>query len=318
MGRLLPPGREHEETDALDRLTRGEGAVHLNTMRLRADGHEIAAAVTISPVHNAAGQLIGASKIVRDISEQRRAADSLARAKDTAEAATRELEAFSYSVAHDLRAPLRGMSGFAQVLLETYGDKLDPEGQDWLNEIVTNAAKMGALIDALLSLARLTRSVLHREPVDLSELFCALAAEVRAREPERDVELVVQPGLVAQADPALAHALLENLLANAWKFTGRRVKARIELGSTADESGAFFVRDNGAGFDAAFADRLFAPFQRLHSSDEFAGTGIGLATVQRIVRRHAGRAWAEGTVDGGATFYFTLPAPAAPLEQERV
>jgi signal transduction histidine kinase len=253
-----------------------------------------------------AGRLEGQAKSL----EQAR--DDLALKVQEAEGATRELEAFSYSVAHDLRAPLRGMNGFAQVLLDSYRDKLDAQGQDWLAEIVLNAKKMGELIDGLLSLARVTRSELKTERVDLTSVAREAVAQLAASDPHRSVTVHLQEGLRADADPRLVRALLDNLLGNAWKFTGKATSARIELGA-GDKDGkvAFFVRDNGAGFDMAFADKLFAPFQRLHTAVEFSGTGIGLATAQRIVHRHGGRISAEGTVDVGATFYFTFPVRAS-------
>jgi signal transduction histidine kinase len=227
------------------------------------------------------------------------------------EATNRELEAFSYSVAHDLRAPLRGMNGFAQVLLDGYQDKLDAEGKDWLREILQNAQKMGTLIDALLSLARLTRSELRRQPLDLSAVVKSAAARLSASDPARHVEWSIEDHHRTDADATLADALVQNLLGNAWKFTGKVGAARIEFGATQkDGTRAFFVRDNGAGFDMAYAAKLFGPFQRLHTVDEFPGTGIGLATVQRIVRRHGGRIWAEGAVGAGATFFFTFPEEA--------
>lgn len=203
------------------------------------------------------------------------------------------------------------MSGFAQVLLDTYGEKLDADGKDWLGEILLNAKKMGALIDALLALGRLTRTELHAERVDLSALAGGIIARLSAAEPERAVELAITAELSADVDPNLAQALLENLLENAWKFTGRTPRARIDVGAL-DTPGerTFFVRDNGAGFDMAFAQKLFTPFQRLHTVREFPGTGIGLATAQRIVHRHGGRIWAEGAVGSGATFFFTLPGTA--------
>jgi signal transduction histidine kinase len=223
--------------------------------------------------------------------------------------ANQELEAFSYSVAHDLRAPLRGMSGFAQILLDDYAPKFDDEGRDCVNEILSNAQRMGHLIDALLSLSRVSRTELRPESIDVSALANSVAADLARGEPERAVEVDVQPGLSATMDQSLARTLLTNLLSNAWKFTTRVAKARIEVGASAGD-GAFFVRDNGAGFDKQFANKLFAPFQRLHTAREFPGTGIGLATVQRIVHRHGGRVWAEGSVNSGATFYFRLPANA--------
>jgi PAS domain S-box-containing protein len=305
---LVPAERAHEETVILEHLAKGE-VERFDTVRRRKDGRHIDVSVTISPVRDAKGNVVGISKVARDITDRRQAEESLARAKNAAEAATLELEAFSYSVAHDLRAPLRGMNGFAQVLLDTYEDRFDAEGKDWLHEILLNAHKMAALIDSLLSLSRVTRSEMTRETVDLSAICRATASQLRAAEPQRSVEIVVQEHLDAIVDPVLARALMDNLLGNAWKFTAKVPAAHIEFGKI-EKAGtpAFFVRDNGAGFDMAFAKKLFAPFQRLHTVDEFPGTGIGLATVQRIVRRHGGQTWAEGAVDAGATFYFTLPA----------
>ncbi len=308
---LVPPDRTSEEAVILDHLAKGE-VERFDTVRRRKDGRLIDVSVTISPVRDQSGRIVGISKVARDITDRRRAEETLARARDAAEDASRELETFSYSVAHDLRSPLRGMNGFAQLLLDTYRDKFDEEGKDWLQEILLNAHKMAALIDSLLALSRVTRSEMRREPVDLSELCRATAAQLRASEPQRTVVMVVQDHLDAHADPVLTRALMDNLLGNAWKFTSKVPAPRIEFGAIEkDGAPAFFVRDNGAGFDMAFARKLFAPFQRLHTVAEFPGTGIGLATVQRIVRRHGGRTWAEGVVDAGATFYFTLPARAS-------
>ena len=311
MSMLIPPGREAEEVEILGRLKKGERVETFDTVRRRKDGRDVEVSVTMSPVHDAAGNVIGVSKVVRDITERKRAEIALARAKDVAEAASRELEAFSYSVAHDLRAPLRGMNGFAQLLLDCYTDKLDAQGKDWLSEILQNARAMGTLIDALLSLSRVTRSALHRESVDLSAVVRASASQLSTAEPRRAVEMVIQDQLRASLDPILARSLIDNLLDNAWKFTRKVPGARIEFGATEkDGARTFYLRDNGAGFDMAFAGKLFAPFQRLHTLNEFPGTGIGLATVQRIVQRHGGRVWAEGIVDGGATFHFAFPADA--------
>ena len=307
---IVPPGREKEEPTILEIVARGE-TTRFDTVRRRKDGTDIDVSVTVSPVRDGSGRVVGISKVARDVTDQKRAVLALAQAKDAAEAASRELEAFSYSVAHDLRSPLRGMNGFAQVLLDSYGDKFDAEGKDWLEEIVLNAKKMGSLIDALLSLSRVARSDVRRESVDLSALVRAAAARLHDAEPKRLVEVIVRDRLCADLDPALARALIENLVGNAWKFTSKATAARIELGAT-DEGGlrTFFVRDNGAGFDMAFAKKLFAPFERLHTVDEFPGTGIGLATVQRIVRRHGGQLRADGAVGAGATFYFSFPSRA--------
>jgi two-component system, NtrC family, sensor kinase len=220
----------------------------------------------------------------------------------------RELEAFSYSVSHDLRAPLRSIDGFSQILLEDYAKQLDENGQGHLRRICAAAQRMGHLIDAMLTLSRVTRTEAQRKPVDLGLLATAVAAQLRATQPERQAEFIIPTkGLEVEGDPHLLRALLDNLMGNAWKFTRARSPAVIELGVVEGKEPVYYVRDNGAGFDMAHASRLFAPFQRLHAATEFAGTGIGLATVKRIVDRHGGRVWAEGVVDGGATVHFTLP-----------
>lgn len=262
----------------------------------------------------------------------------LKRTSNLLELSNKELEAFSYSVSHDLRAPLRSIDGFSQALVEDYAGKLDATGKDYLQRMRAAAQRLGELIDALLVLSRVTRGEVHRERVDLSALAQAIAGELQRREPERRAEFVIAEGLAATGDRRLLHLALENLLGNAWKFTARRPAARIEFGrvSTAEhpegartprgcpsaesiasegaglsairnpQSAIYFVRDNGAGFDMAYADKLFEAFQRLHAQAEFGGTGIGLATVRRIIYRHGGTIWAEGVPDQGATFYFTL------------
>jgi light-regulated signal transduction histidine kinase (bacteriophytochrome) len=219
----------------------------------------------------------------------------------------RELEAFSYSVSHDLRAPLRSIDGFSKILLEDYADELDEEGNDYLKRVRAASQRMGQLIDDLLDLSRMTRSEMRRESVDLSDLAKSFAEELKRSQPERRVEFLIEGGLLVEGDKSLLRVVLENLLRNAWKFTGKQTHARIEFGASEQEDKrAYFVRDNGAGFDMAYADKLFGAFQRLHGGSEFEGTGIGLATVQRIIHRHGGRVWAEGRVGYGATFYFTL------------
>jgi two-component system, NtrC family, sensor kinase len=238
-------------------------------------------------------------------------AEARAALAEELEAKNKELEAFSYSVAHDLRAPLRSVDGFSQALLEDYADKLDGEGRQYLCYVRESAQQMAQLIDDLLSLSRVTRSEFQREPVDLSEIARTVAARLEQRDPTRQVELVVADGLVAEGDARLLTVVFENLLGNAWKFTGKRAAARIEVGATGNGHRTFFVRDNGAGFDMAYASKLFGVFQRLHSTNEFEGTGIGLATVQRVVQRHGGQIRAEGEVDRGATIFFTLESGAA-------
>src|SRR5205085_8322814 len=222
-------------------------------------------------------------------------------------AANEELEAFSYSVSHDLRAPLRHINGFSQALLEDYDDKLDEEGKSYLRQVRGASQEMAQLIDDVLQLARVTRSEMRHEAVNLSELARSVVAELREGDPRREATVNVEDNLMAQGDERLLKVVLTNLLGNAWKFTSKRDEAEIAFGQEQKGGEAvYFVRDNGAGFDMRYASKLFGAFQRLHSGKEFEGTGIGLATVQRIVNRHGGRVWAEGAVDKGATFYFTI------------
>ncbi|MEO7730408.1 MAG: PAS domain S-box protein, partial [Kofleriaceae bacterium] len=302
---LVPPGREDEESAVLEALALGTTRRY-ETVRRRKNGMLVDVAVTSSPVRDTAGQVIGISKVASDITDRKRAEAALVHAKNAAEASSRELEAFSYSIAHDLRAPLRGMSGFAQLIMDAYREKLDATAQDWLGHIVANAQRMAALIDAMLSLSHVTQAAIRRARVDLATLARDVVGELAAAEPERAVELVIDGELCADLDPDLARALVENLIRNAWKFTSRVAAARIEVGIVPGTSDTFYVRDNGAGFDMASAGRLFTAFQRLHGLDEFEGTGIGLATVQRIVQRHGGQIWAEAAVDHGASFYFSF------------
>lgn len=233
--------------------------------------------------------------------------DSLAQTTSRLQAVNQELGSFAYSVSHDLRAPLRSLNGFSQALMEDYAGKLDKTGLDYLQRIQAAANRMGQLIDDLLKLSRLTRSELHREPVNLSAIAGEIAAGLQQSSPDRRVEFTIQPDMVANGDARLLYVVLENLLGNAWKFTGGQSRAKIEFGRTkVDGLPAYFVRDNGAGFNMNYANKLFAPFQRLHTAAQFEGTGVGLATVQRIIHRHGGRVWAKGEVNRGATFYFTL------------
>ena len=234
------------------------------------------------------------------------------------QATNRELEAFSYSVSHDLRAPLRSMDGFSQILLEDYGDELDEEGRDYLGRVRAASQRMGNLIDDLLELSRVTRGPLRRASVDLSAIAASVAGDLRASDPERHGSFEISEGLVARGDAKLLRVALENLLGNAWKFTSKEPDVRIEFGASRQGvAQVYYVRDNGAGFDASYAGKLFGAFQRLHGSDEFEGTGVGLATVARVIRRHGGEVWAEGEVGKGATFYFTLeggPYPGITLQ----
>ncbi len=237
--------------------------------------------------------------------------------------AVRELEAFSYSVSHDLSAPIRHLSGFAKILAENYADKLDDVGNNYLGRIQAGSERATRLIDDLLRLSRISRQDMKRVEMDLSGKALEVIADLREASPGRNVQVRIAPGLKAAADPRLVEVVLSNLLGNAWKFTSKTGSAYIEFGAfecgmrnsefgmkaqEQCEKGktAYFVKDNGAGFDSAYADKMFRPFQRLHSEDEFEGTGIGLAIVERVIRRHGGRVWAEGEVGKGATVFFTL------------
>ncbi len=268
------------------------------------------------PVFDAEGRLVGYRGIDRDVTERHRAEEAIRRLNAeleervrarTAELelAYRELESFSYSVSHDLRAPLRTIDGFSLAIVEDFGERLDDTARGYLERVRAATRRMSGLIDDLLALSRMTRQEMRREPVDLSAMAREIGLEMGRGENGRRVDLQVQAGLVAQADARLLRLALTNLLDNAWKFTGRCPDPRVELARRHD--GVFLVRDNGAGFDMGYAHKLFAPFQRLHSMDEFPGTGIGLAIVQRVVHRHGGRIWAEAAPGAGATFFFTLP-----------
>ena len=282
------------------------------------DGSRYHEALTISPLTGEDGGITSFVAVMEDISERKQFEEQICSLNGelerlvkertvTMEATNRELETFCYSVAHDLSTPLRGICGFSSILLEEHADQLVDAGRDYLERICASSRRMGQLIDALLNLSRVTRGKLLRERLDLSTLALQIVAGLRKLEPERQVEVAIAGGLVADGDPALVGLLLQNLLDNAWKYTGKKSPARIELGrSILNDETSYCLRDNGVGFDMAYVHKLFVPFERLHGIDEFAGTGVGLATVQRIVARHGGRVWAEGEVDNGAAIYFTL------------
>jgi PAS domain S-box-containing protein len=287
---------------------------------VRADGSPLLVRENARAVRDAELRVLCYEGTVEDITERKRAEDEIVRLNAALEqrvrdrtaqleAANAELEAFSYSVSHDLRAPLRGINGFAQALSEDYGGKFDGRGLDYIRRICAGARRMDELIDDMLKLSRATRDRMEYTAVDLSELARGIARELSAAEPSRRVEWRIQGGLLAKADPRLIRIALTNLLGNAWKFTGKHPTAIIEFGRQETPEGpVYFVRDDGAGFDMTYAQKLFSPFQRLHALTEFPGNGIGLATARRVVVRHGGRTWAEGEVEKGATVYFTLGA----------
>lgn len=319
--RLMPERFHARHREGMKRyLETGEKRVIGRTVEMegvKKDGLEFPIELSIATWKSDDGTFF--SGIIRDISE-RKAIESeirqlneelearVRRRTSELEAANRELAAFSYSVSHDLRAPLQSIDGFSQALAEDYGDRLDAEGLDYLRRVRAASQRMGQLIDDMLTLSRVTRGELRKEDVDLGALAQDAALGLKRRQPGRDVAVVVEANVVVKGDARLLRIVLDNLMSNAWKFTGRHETARIEFGVRHDgDDPVYFVKDDGAGFDMAYAAKLFGAFQRLHSSEEFVGTGIGLATVQRIIHRHGGHVWAEGEVDKGATIFFTIP-----------
>ena len=262
---------------------------------------------SLIPASGRDGQVSYIVAEARDITQRKQAEEALAERTGQLEATNKELEAFAYSVSHDLRAPLRAIDGFTKALFDDYQSRLDEEGISYLHRVRTATNRMSHLIDDLLHLSRISRSELQWATVDLSALAAEIVSNVKESNPGRAVDLILRPGMLTRGDPRLLRVVVENLLRNSWKFTRDKNPARIEFGMRPISGvNTFFVDDNGAGFDMTYAGKLFGAFQRLHSSDEYEGTGIGLATVQRIVHRHGGRVWAEGRIDQGATFFFTL------------
>jgi PAS domain S-box-containing protein len=304
---LCPLDRVGEIQEILEKVRRGERVSHFETVRRRKDGTTFPASVSVSPAFDGDGAMIGMSSIGRDITESRRREEELDRANQS-------LEAFTYSVSHDLRAPLRAMTGFSAALQEEYGSALGDVGRGYAERIQGAGDQMARLIDDLLEASRVQEAQLHLEPVDLGAEVAQIAADLKRDGPDRSVRFVIARPVQAWADRTLIRTVLENLVGNAWKFTARRDDALIEFGTAtaADAAVCCYVRDDGAGFDPAYADKLFQPFERLHSAGEFPGTGVGLASVRQIVGRHGGRVWAQGAVGEGATFYFTLAARERP------
>ena len=321
---LLPQDRE-KTSRQLVRVVRDGSVIPLTEQEIvRLDGQTMFAEISTIPfAFEGAPALL---TVARDVTKRKQAEAEIRRLNEELEqrvlertaqlaAANKELEAFAYSVSHDLRAPLRSIDGFSQVLLEDYRHQLDAEAQSHLDRVRAAAQRMAQLIDDLLKLSRATRSEMRREEVDLSAMASNVARDLQKDEPERQATFVIHANMTAKGDSRLLQVVVENLLGNAWKFTAKREQALIEFGqlphpvpggNDQKKKLVYFIRDNGAGFDMTYADKLFGAFQRLHATHEFAGTGIGLATVQRILQRHCGSIWAEGAVDHGATFYFTL------------
>ncbi|PKN16587.1 MAG: hypothetical protein CVU66_00470 [Deltaproteobacteria bacterium HGW-Deltaproteobacteria-23] len=294
-----------------------DGAIHTKLHHIKRDEGDIYLEVSASPLRDSFGKITGGIEVVRDVTSRFLAGQEIRRLNQeletrvierTAELETvnRELESFSYSVSHDLRAPLRHISSFSSILESDYADKLDKEGKYYIARIIAGCNKMGDLIDDLLELAQISRGQLRTAPVNLSRIANAIAASLAEREPERQVSFKIEDGLIADGDERLLDVMMNNLLGNAWKYTGQKDGAIIEFGcKTIDGKPVFFIKDNGSGFDKNYADKLFTPFHRLHGT-EYEGTGVGLAIVQRIIHRHNGKIWAEAVVGEGAIFYFSL------------
>jgi PAS domain S-box-containing protein len=295
-----------------------EGRFESEGWRVRRDGSRFWANTVFTPIHDEGDRLWGFAKITRDLTERKHAEEEIARLNAdlerrvrarTAEleAANAELEAFSYSVSHDLRAPLRAIDGFSHALVEDFEKQLPPAAGDYLRRILAAARRMSELIDGLLDLSRVSRAEMRWQEVDLAAMARQEADTLQRTAPKRRVEWVIPESLAARGDPRLLRVALDNLIGNAWKFTGGMPVARIQVGQRSNGDGrAYFVADDGAGFDMAYAGKLFGAFQRLHSEREFEGTGIGLATVRRVITRHGGRIWADAAPGRGATFFFTL------------
>lgn len=312
MAMLIPPECTHEESQILARIARGEPVEHFETVRMRKDGKQINISATISPIKDGSGKIIGASKIARDITERKLSEDQIKHLNEDLEkqatcleTANKELEAFSYSVSHDLRAPLRAIDGFSRIFIEDYAEKLDDEGRRVLDVIRNNAQNMGQLIDDLLAFSRLGRKQIETSRVDMEELARDVCGGFAT---SSNSQINIEQLPETAGDKALLRQVFVNLISNAVKYSTTRGNTSVEVGGRFENGeNIYYVQDNGVGFDMKYANKLFGVFQRLHSAEEFEGTGVGLAIVQRIVHRHGGRVWAEGEVNKGATFYFALP-----------
>ncbi len=322
--RLIPPERQEEEVRILAQIARGKSVRHFETMRLRKDGSTFHVSVTVSAIKDSAGKIVGASKVVRDITVRKQAEETIHRLNAELEqrviertveleAANKELEAFSYSVSHDLRAPLRTVDGFSQAVLEDYGPQLPEEGRRQLETIREGAQKMGMLIDDLLLFSRLSRAPLNKHEVNNDQLVRSVIDELGSQLAGRQIDLRIEKLPSSAGDSALLKQVWTNLLSNALKYSRLRENAVIEIGCSRQHGqNVYFVRDNGAGFDMRYSGKLFGVFQRMHLAEDYEGTGVGLAIAQRIIHRHGGRVWADAAVDRGATFSFTLEGESTP------
>ena len=320
---LMPKGSPNQTSELIESVRQSKRVQSVETAHIRRNGELFYVLLTLSPLRNAAGDLYGVSYVAHDISVRKHAFEEVRRlnqelerrvAERTAEltAINTELEAFSYSVSHDLRAPLRQISGFSRILVEDFASELTPEACMYLQKIQYGARNMGQLVDDLLKLAKIGRQPLSRQLTPLNEVVESVVEEFKPECQDRQIEWRIGELSSAECDPRLMRQVFVNLLSNALKYTRRRSEAVIQIGQTiVDNEKAVFVQDNGAGFDMAYAGKLFGVFQRLHKSEDFEGTGVGLATTQRIIHKHGGRIWADAQPDKGATFFFTIPARVA-------
>ena len=312
MTMLCPPERQGEIAGILTKIRNGERISHYETIRQRKDGTTFPVSVSVSCINDEYGNTIGAACITRDITEQKQArtAEALAQRNRDIELANQKLTDFTFLISHDLRSPLRALAFYSGLLMKECADDLREDRRRYAGQIATVSEQMSTLIENLLRLSQPARANMYLRTVDLSAEVDDIAQELQREEPGRDVQFIIQRPVQVQADPDLIRTVLQNLVGNAWKFTAHRDTALIEFGTTSagDAPVCYYVRDNGVGFDPLYASKLFQPFQRLHATSEFPGTGIGLASVKQVVERHGGRVWAEGKVDEGATTYFTLNA----------
>ncbi len=316
---LAPAGVSSETPAMIERIKRGERVSSFETTRVRKTGEQFSAHLTLSPIKDETGEILGTSSITRDITERKRVQEEIQRLNQDLErrviertealtASNAELEAFCYSVSHDLRAPLRQIAGFSNILVKEHGSELTPESQRYIRKVMDGAQQMGELIDDLLNLSKIGRRQLARRPASLAPLIDAALEDLKPEVAGREIEWHLEELGSLECDAGLLKQVFANLLSNAIRYTRGRHPAVIQVGQTTIEGErAFFVRDNGAGFDMQYAGKLFGVFQRLHKAQDFEGTGVGLATVQRIIHKHGGRIWAEAELDQGAAFFFTIP-----------
>lgn len=296
---LIPPERFDEEPKIIERIRRGESIDHYETVRVRKDGSRIHISLSVSPVMDSKGNIIGVSKIARDISDRKKKEEEIIQLN-------KELEAFSYSVSHDLRAPLRAIHGYARMLLEDHTTNLNSEGIRLLNAVQFNAKRMGQLVDDLLAFSRLGKIPLNKTFTEINNVVEDILKELNLEERAR-YKITVHPLGTVSADKSLLRQVFQNLIANSIKYSSKKDHVEVEIGiKDINGQAIYYVKDNGAGFDMAYYHKLFGVFQRLHDQDEYEGTGVGLSIVQRVIERHGGKIWAEGKVNEGATFYFTM------------